>query len=29
MLERSAKKELEGGILDNVGMHSECNIPNL
>ena len=28
-LKRATKEKLEGGILDDVGMHSEHNIPNL
>jgi len=29
MLEQVAKKKLEGGILDDMHMHLECDIPNL
>ncbi len=29
MLEQVAKKKLEGGILDNMGVHPERDIPNL
>ncbi len=29
MLERAAEKELEGGILDDMCIHLEHNIPNL
>jgi hypothetical protein len=29
MLERMTKKKLEGGVLDDVSMHSEHDIPNL